>query len=141
VTPPTREQSLDLQTAGVSALCIFSNNDAFQKQLVDAHAVESVLEAVRHHGSSLALKIRALVFMLNLANKTEQEAVLRIWNASGLALPALLAEAAEEKELESGMRDELRAVRDRLAQLLSQPPPSSPAACSSPVMPSTPTAS
>jgi len=121
---PTREECRALQTAGVAALCVFSNNSSFHKQMIETHAVEAVLEAVRHHGDSLALKVRSLVFMHNMCEKGEVDFVRKIWTSVGLSLSTLLSETPEEKEMEEGLREELAAVRASLANTLG--PSSSP---------------
>lgn len=110
-----------LQTAGVAALCVFSNNPSFHAQLLEAHAVSAVLNAVKLHGDFLALKIRSLVFMHNMCEKGEVNVVRKIWLETGLDLPVLLSEAPEEKDLDEGMKDELAAVRDNLASMLGAP--------------------
>jgi len=127
---PTREECRALQTAGVAALCVFSNNSSFHQQMIETHAVEAVLEAVRHHGDYLALKVRSLVFMHNMCEKGEVDVVRKIWTSVGLSLAALLSEAPEEKEMEEGMRDELAAVRDSLANTLAAPSPRKMEPCS-----------
>jgi len=133
VQPPSRDECRSLQTAGAAALCVFSNNSSFHKQMIEAHAVEAVLEAVRHHGEYLALKIRSLVFMHNMCEKGEVEVVRKIWCTVGLALPTLLSESLEEKEMEDGMRNELTAVRESLESSLGEPPLANMEPCPSPI--------
>lgn len=116
---PSREDIQGLQTAGVAALCVFSNNISFHQQLIDAHAVECVLEAVRHHGDCLALKIRSLVFIFNMCQKGDDPEVIRsIWKGTGFPLTKLLAENLEERDLDQGMKEELQVVRESIATTL-----------------------
>lgn len=119
VPVPALKESKALQTAGVGALCVFSNNPSFHKQIIEAQGVRAVLEGVRLYRDHLALKMRALVFMHNMCEKGDSEAVRKIWQDVGLRLPALLSEAAEEKDMEIEIREELAVLRNSLANTLS----------------------